>query len=92
AGDRDWIELKRYPAALVFYGYGLGLTRAGRLSDLYALMEHPIANETSVRMPLIEELSPYYLEDLTGSQAWESLDSGTSRSIYDRFAEILAPS
>lgn len=91
AGDRDWTELKRYPAALVFYGYGLGLTRAGRLSDLHALMEQPIANETSVRMPLIEELSPYCLEDLTGSQAWESLDSGTSRSIYDRFAEILAP-
>lgn len=54
-------------------------------------MEHPIANQTSVRIPLIEELSPYYLEDLTGSQAWESLDSGTSRSIYDRMAEILSP-
>ena len=91
AGDLDWIELKRYPAALVFYGYGLGLTRAGRLSDLYALMEHPIANQTSVRIPLIEELSPYYFENLTGSGAWESLESGTSRSIYDRIAEILAP-
>lgn len=90
-GHQGWIELKRYPAALVFYGYGLGLTRAGRLSDLYALMEHPIANQTSVRIPLIEELSPYYLEDLTGSQVWETLDGGTSRSIYDRLAEILTP-
>jgi hypothetical protein len=90
-GHQAWIELKRYPAALVFYGYGLGLTRAGRLSDLYALMEHPVANQTSVRVPLIEELSPYYLEDQTGSRVWESLDDGNSSSIYDRLAETLTP-
>ncbi|MFJ4347637.1 SIR2 family protein [Pseudomonas sp. NPDC089401] len=88
-GHQGWIELKRYPAALVFYGYGLGLTQAGRLADLYALMEHPIANRTNVRIPLTEELSPYCLEDLTGSRSWESLVP--SRTLYDRVAEVLMP-
>jgi hypothetical protein len=91
-GHQAWIELKRYPAALVFYGYGLGLTKAGRLTDLYALMEHPIANRTNVRIPLTEELSPYHLEDLTGSRSWTSVDGSVSRSMYDRLAEILTPS
>jgi hypothetical protein len=92
-GDQNWVELKRYPAALVFYGYGLGLTRAGRLSELYGLMEHPVGNRTSVRVPLAEELSPYHLEDLIGSHMWESLGSedSRSRSLYDRFAELLTP-
>lgn len=89
-GHQEWIELKRYPAALVFYGYGMGLTRAGRLADLYALMEHPIANRTNVRIPLTEELSPYCLEDLTGNRSWEWL--GTPRTLCDRLAEVLTPS
>lgn len=91
SGHQEWIELKRYPAALVFYGYGLGLTRAGRLTELYGLMEHLVANRTSVRIPLTEELSPFHLEDLIGSKTWESLSGDASKSIYDRLAEVLTP-
>lgn len=36
-----------------------GLTRAGRLKELYGLMEHLVANRTSARIPLAEELSPF---------------------------------
>lgn len=52
-------------------------------------MEHLVANRTSVRIPLTEELSPFHLEELIGSRAWESLSGDASRSIYDRLAEIL---
>lgn len=54
-------------------------------------MEHLVANRTCVRIPLAGELSPFHLEDLIGSRAWESLSGDTSRSIYDRLAEILTP-
>ena len=90
-GDQNWVELKRYPAALIFYGYGLGLTRAGRLKELYGLMEHLVANRTSARIPLTEELSPFHLEDLVGIRHWESLRGDESGSIYNRLAEVLTP-
>ncbi|MGI4840970.1 MAG: hypothetical protein ACRYF9_25550 [Janthinobacterium lividum] len=62
SGHEHWVELKRYLAALIYYGYGLGLTRAGRLPELYALMEHLVAKRSGTRVALGEELSINNLE------------------------------
>lgn len=71
-GDQNWVELKRYPAALIFYGYGLGLTRAGRLKELYGLMEHLVAYNR-----LAEVLTPRW------STSFASV--GDPAQLYERF-------
>lgn len=93
SGYVQWLEQKNYPAALVFYGYGLGLTKSGRLDDLLKLFNAPLFNRRRNRtLSMGEELSPFIIEN-NNRQTWNAFN-GQERAkapFSNRLACELTP-
>ncbi|PRB42580.1 hypothetical protein CQ009_26755 [Pseudomonas sp. MYb2] len=94
SGYTHWLALKNYPAALVFYGYGLGLTRAGRLNELYKLFNTTVINRRELPTVVGVDLSPFYLE--AGSNLtphWKGFEGETNSQtpLSNRLASVLCP-
>lgn len=92
-GYVNWLDQKHYPAALVFYAYGLGLTKSGRLSDLLKLFNAPLLNRRRSRtLSMGEELSPFVIES-NNRQIWNAFEGQeSSRSPFsNRLACDLTP-
>jgi len=92
SGYTPWIALKVYPAALVFYGYGLGLARAGRLKTLLQLLNTRLINWRDMSTVMGVELSPFYLEDHC-KQQWKSFEGeeNSKTPLSNRLAMNLSP-
>lgn len=93
SGYTHWLALKSYPAALIMYGYGMGLTRAGRLDELYKLLGSALMNRREIPSVMGEELSPFYVEDGTGLlQHWRGFDGQTNAKtpLSSRLASVLS--
>ena len=92
-GYVNWLDQKHYPAALVFYAYGLGLTKSGRLGDLLKLFNAPLLNRRRSRtFSMGEELSPFLIES-NNRQSWNALE-GQERAgspFCNRLACDLTP-
>ncbi|WP_065614954.1 SIR2 family protein [Pseudomonas moraviensis] len=92
SGYTHWLALKSYPAALIMYGYGMGLTRAGRLADLYKLLGSALVNKRETPSVMGETLSPFYVEDGTGLiQHWRGFEgqSNAKTPMSNRLASVL---
>lgn len=57
-GQSAWLELRSYPAVLVFTAYALGLTRAERWATLKKLLAVQVKREHRRTAPVIEILYP----------------------------------
>lgn len=90
-GSFYWEGLVNYAAALVFYGYGLGLTRAGRWDVLHRLLNAPLVHDSyTERVGAI--LTPFFIEsDCTN--AWKELpgQSESETPLCNRLMEVLLP-
>lgn len=93
SGYTHWLALKNYPAALVMYGYGLGLTRAGRLNELYKLLGSVLMNKHEMPRIMGVELSPFYVEEGAGLlQRWKEFDdqANAKTPLSNRLASVLS--
>lgn len=93
SGKNIWLELKKYPALLIFVAYGLGLTRAGRLKELHNLFESTIATDSRITMSLGESFSPTFFESITNTSIWQSFPGQEQNKtpLSNRLAEELTP-
>lgn len=92
-GSKNWLTLKHYPAALVFYGYGLGLTKSGRLGELFKLFCTPLFSLSHNRpLTMGEELSPFIIES-NNREAWSTLEGEKhyNSPFSNRLACVLTP-
>lgn len=90
-GVRGWLQLRSYPAVLIFTAYGLGLTRAARWSTLYTLFSSMIAIEH--REPK-RTVSTLFLWSWNGGdkELWQHLDGMSKRKtpLSDHLLEVMS--
>ncbi|MGU9838247.1 SIR2 family protein [Pseudomonas salmasensis] len=94
AGLVHWLHVKNYPAALVLYGYALGLTRANRLDVLYSVLSASLINRRDLPGSMGVELSPFYIESGNGLLPhWKSLEgqSDARTPLSNRLAAVISP-
>lgn len=94
SGLVHWLRVKNYPAALVLYGYALGLTRANRLDVLYSVLSTSLINRREMPGWIGVELSPFYMEFGHGLLAhWKSLEgqSNAKTPLSNRLAAVISP-
>lgn len=70
-GFTPWLNLRGYPAVLLFSGYGLGLIRAGRWGALHAFLSAQLAIKYDAPLKIVDGL---FLD------AWEGCD----REVWQR--------
>lgn len=56
SGLNVWLDIRSYPAVLLFTAYGLGLTRAERWSNLHKLLNTKLIRPYRDPLPLVREL------------------------------------
>lgn len=61
-GGSDFAHLRYYPAVLLLWSYGTGLTVAKRWPALHHLLSHPAANEHGDPERMVDLLSRWYLD------------------------------
>ncbi|MEE4075187.1 SIR2 family protein [Pseudomonas viridiflava] len=94
SGLVHWLRVKNYPAALVLYGYALGLTRANRLDLLYRALSASLINRRDLPGTHGVELSPFYVESGNGLLShWKTLEgqSNAQTPLSNRLATQIAP-
>lgn len=90
SGTTVWLNLRAYPAVLVFTAYGIGLTKAARWSPLLSLF---LATLTSEHRDPQRVVSTLFLWSWSGGeqQVWQQLD-GMERHktpLSDHLLEIM---
>ena len=93
AGYTHWLAVKNYPAALIMYGYGIGLTRADRLDKLYKLLNSTLMNGREIPNVMGVELSPFYVEGDSGLHPlWQGFEgqSNAKTPLSNRLASVLS--
>ena len=94
-----WLDMRRYPGALLLYALGIGSVEADRLVFLSQVFSTRVYNENRERMHILQMLAPYKLvnggrlaEMLEGKEAlqlplnewmYETLRQYTQRDIPD---------
>ncbi|WP_122761644.1 SIR2 family protein [Pseudomonas viridiflava] len=94
SGFVHWLSVKNYPAALVMYGYALGLTRANRLEVLSKMLSTPLINRRELPGSMGVELSPFYMESGNGLHAhWKTTEeqSAAKTPLSNRLTSIVTP-
>lgn len=97
AQQSGWVPglaLKSYPAALVSYAYGMGLVRANRLQELYALLNTTLINRREKASSLGIDLSPFYVEAGNSLlELWKCFEdqSRASTPFCNRLHSLLTP-
>lgn len=89
-----WSALKNYPAALVTYVYGMGLVRAGRLQELYQLLNTTLVNRRDMPIYIGIDLSPRHIERTHGLiTLWKSFEdqSDMVTPLSNRLHDVLTP-
>lgn len=69
SGNVFWLELRRYPATLLFYALGLGAIEAGQLSFLSRLFTTPVHREHREDVSAVEILPPSCMFERGGDAA-----------------------
>lgn len=94
SGFVHWLSVKNYPAALVMYGYALGLTRANRLDVLFKVLSTPLINRHELPGSMGVQLSPFYMEAGNGLHAhWTTTEGQSSAKtpLSNRLTNIVTP-
>lgn len=73
AGLSVYVNLRSYPAVLVFTAYGLGLTRAGRWSALHRLFDAEIDRKHKKVVRVVQTLFLWSWEG-TDQDAWKQIE------------------
>lgn len=77
-GLNVWINIRSYPAVLIFYAYGLSLLRAKKLKELYRLFQYKLPSPRSDALkPVIERLFLW---------GWEGYDNNLWRRYDESYA------
>lgn len=88
-----WLNIRSYPAVLIFYAFGLSLLRAKRFKALYRLFQHKLPSRRSDALkPLVERL---FLWDWEGhdNDMWRRYDESYARkktALSDHLHELFS--
>jgi hypothetical protein len=93
SGLTVWLNIRSYPAVLIFTGYGLGLTGAGRWSVLHALFSAEMMRQYRDPQRVVEA---FFLWSWSGSEnnPWQHL-KGLDRhktALSDHLFAVFSPS
>lgn len=94
SGLTHWLALKNYPAALIMYAYGMGLTRSVRLDELFKLFSSSLIKKWETPIVAGEVLSPFYVESGSGLEhLWSGFEGQTNvkSPFSNRLASVLCP-
>jgi hypothetical protein len=89
----SYLNIRSYPAVLVFTAYGLGLTRSERWHALHSLFEAAISRQHKQPRKVVDEL---FLETWSGlkdqKKFWNQIDGSRTRStpLSDHLLRIFA--
>jgi hypothetical protein len=73
SGMNGWLNIRSYPAVLVFTAYALGLTRAGRWRALHELFSAPLVRQNDDPHRVVEALFLWSWKGGENSQ-WQQLE------------------
>ncbi|MEO9385319.1 SIR2 family protein [Chromobacterium phragmitis] len=89
-GHAAWLSLRLYPAVLFFYGYGLGLVRSEKWSELHKLFCEKVVFDGRDAQPVVRSL---FLQSWSnGASLWKELEGLETRKtplsdhLYDLFS------
>lgn len=89
-GIGAWIELRSYPAVLIFTTYGIGLTRAQRWKTLHELLTAPWPRQHRTPKAAVSTL---FLNEWQGAEKslWQELEGFGSRKtpLNDHVLEVI---
>lgn len=90
SGLTHWLNLRSYPAVLVFTAYGIGLTKAARWSTLLRLFSSALASQHREPQRIVSTL---FLWSWAGGeqQVWQQLDGFERRKtpLSDHLLEVM---
>ena len=83
-------HLNRYPAVLLLWAYGIGLTLAERWADLHALLMHPVSSNSDHPKNLVYVVSKWLLDGYN-NEIWKKLPGMQDRYTpdADHFLQVL---
>ena len=99
AGESPSIHVQRYPAVLLLWHYGIGLTLAKRWSTLRSLLLHPAINDYGEPIRIVNLLSNWFLEG-NRNEVWNLLPELKRHNtpafehlfgVLDRWKDSFAP-
>ena len=89
-GIVNWLNLRSYPAVLVFYAYGLGLTRTHKWDVLHELLNSPILRDYQSPKRIVTTL---FLNSWRGAEPslWKQLEGFENRKtpLSDHLLETM---
>jgi hypothetical protein len=92
-GLNHWINLRTYPAVLLWYAFGIGALKGARYKALFEWMTAPIDEESSKQTkPAVQSLfSVAWITDGTLIQVWQKLEGLERRKtpLSDHLHEVF---
>jgi hypothetical protein len=85
-----WLELRFYPAVLLFYAFGLGVLKAGNYGGLYRWLTQSVYRDHQDDLPFIQRYG-YWLSEM--AQHWKMLE-GLERHktpLSDHLHDVTQP-
>ncbi|KTT11368.1 hypothetical protein NS2R_13720 [Pseudomonas oryzihabitans] len=91
SGLTAWLDLRSYPAVLVFTAYGIGLTRSQRWQTLHKLLIAPWPQEYREPKSTVSVLFLWTWKGY-GNELWNQLEGFDSRktALSDHLLEVMA--
>ena len=91
SGLTAWLNLRTYPAVLIFTAYGIGLTRGQRWDVLHLLLNAPLHRPYKESSPLVATL---FLDAWKGTEQalWKQLEGFDNRRtpLSDHLLEVMS--
>jgi SIR2-like domain len=78
-GMKPYLNIRSYPAVLVFTAYGLGLTRSERWPALHSLFTAAISRQHKEPRKVVEELFLWAWSGIEEKSWWEQIDGAGPR-------------
>jgi hypothetical protein len=77
-----WLDLRFYPAGLLFYAYGLGALKAGHYDFLFRWLLQPVQRDQRESRPFAVRLAHW--EGETHDRLENTLGRGTAQNAFER--------
>jgi hypothetical protein len=94
AGLNHWINLRTYPAVLLWYAFGIGALRSARYKELFQWLTVPIVESHNETKPAVQSLFSFaWVTDGTLVQAWQNLEGlRKAKNTIERPSQCSFPS
>jgi hypothetical protein len=66
-----WLELRFYPAVLLFYAFGIGTLKTERYIELFRWLTQPVRRDQQETLPFIKRFAHWHSET---HQQWKMLE------------------